>query len=238
VHRDLQLVLSCFAVPFLLLSAAPLCAQANEKPQREARIVGRVLDQQGQLLKDISVHAVLKQTGMLMPTVNSNEAGQFVVENLEPGTYDLFSESDAAGYPYTALPFYRSENPVEVTLGNCGTATVVLVLGPRAGVVSGMVLDRVTGKAIVSPQAPHFIVKKVLHPDDSIEFLGPPKFHWLIPPSNEVTMEVIAEGYKSWVYADPSNPSKPLPFQLESGEEKVLNVELEPDAYHETPRTE
>lgn len=232
MHRDRHAVLSCIAAVSLLLSATPLCAQENESPPAEARIVGKVIDQQGEPLKNISVHAGLKQTGMYMPTVDSNEAGQFVIENLGPGTYGIFGENNAAGYPNTALSFYPNENPVEVTLGNAGSATVVLVLGPRAGVVSGTVLDRVTGKAIVSPHAPHFIVRKVLSPEDAIEFLGPPKFRWLIPPLTEVTLEVIAEGYKRWLYADPSNPSQPLSFRVESGENKILNIELEPEPQH------
>lgn len=181
--------------------------------------------------------SVLEQTGMYMPTVDSNEAGQFVIEKLEPGIYDIYGENYAAGYPNTALSFYPNENPIKVTLGNAGTASVVLVLGPRSGALSGTVLDKVTGKAIVSRQALHFVVRKVSSREDSIEFLGPAKFRWLIPPVTDVTLEVIAEGYKPWLYADPSNLSKPLPFRLESGEEKNLDVELEPETQH-GPQTE
>ena len=235
--RNRNARLGCFATALLLLSAARVFAQGNEKPPAEARIAGTVIDQQGQPLTNIFVHAVLEQTRMYMPTVNSDEAGQFVIENLEPGIYDIFGESDATGCPNTALSFYPNENPIKVTLGNVGTALVVLVLGPRAGVLSGTVLDKVTGRAIVSRHALHFVVRKVSRREDSIEFLGPAKFRWLIPPVTEVTLEVIAEGYKPWLYADPSNPSKPLPFRLESGEEKTLNVELEPDTQR-GPQTE
>jgi len=215
-------------VGVLLLLMANVEAQTTRRPQAHAGIVGTVLHEQGHPLKNISVHAVLEQTGMYMPTVDSNEAGHFVIENLEPGTYSIFGESDADTYPDTALPFYSNENLIKVTLGNFGEATVVLVLGPRAGVLCGTVLDKATGHAIISQHAPHFIVRKVSNRADSIEFVGPAKFRWLLPPAPEVTLEVFAEGYTPWVYADPSSPLTPMPFRIESGKEKTLNIRLEP----------
>ena len=108
-------------------------------------------------------------------------------------------------------------------------ATVVFTLGPVAGVLEGTVIDKMTGKSIVSKHAPHFIVRKVANPTDSIEFSGPPEFRWLIPPATVVTLEVSADGYKRWSYTQPLNPTKPLPIRLESGKKKTLRIELEPD---------
>jgi hypothetical protein len=170
---------------------------------------------------------------MYMPTVDSNEAGDFVIEDLEPGAYDLFGESDVDAYPNTALPFYSEGDPIKVTVRDFDTATIVLVLGPRAAVLCGELLDKTTGKAIVSQHAPHFRFRKVSNREDSIEFSGPGKFRWLIPPATEVTLEVFAAGYKPWVYADPSNSSRPMPFRIESGEVRILNIQLEPEMQRE-----
>jgi hypothetical protein len=168
---------------------------------------------------------------MYMPTAVSDDSGQFAIEGLETGTYDVFGESDAAGYPNTAISFYSTKTPTRVVLGSDSPAArIVLNLGPRAGVLSGTVIDKITGKAIVSRHALHFIVKKASNPEDSILFGGPAKFRWLIPPAVEITLEVTAGGYKPWFYADASNPSRPLPLRLESGEQKSLNIELERDA--------
>jgi hypothetical protein len=194
-----------------------------------------VLDEQGQPIKNIAVHAVLERNGMYMPTADSDESGQFVIEGLEPGTYDVFGESDAAGYPNTAISFYSTKEPTRVVLGSDSPAArIVLNLGPRAGVLSGTVIDKVTGKAIVSRHALHFIVKKASNPEDSILFGGPAKFRWLIPAAVEIILEVTAGGYKPWFYADASNPSRPLPLRLESGEQKSLDIELERDARQST----
>jgi hypothetical protein len=233
VDRNCSLGSKCLAIFLLLLAVGNIDAQTKGNPSAYARIVGTVLDQQGHPLRNISVHAVLEQTGMYMPTVNSSDTGQFVIEHLEPGTYDIFGESDAAAYPDTALSFYPNENPTKVTLGNFGTATVALVLGPRAGVLCGTVLDKTTGRPITSPHAPHLIVRKVSNREDSIEFLGPPRFRWLIPPATEVTLEVFAEGYRPWVYADLPDPLTPAPFRLESGDERTLDIQLEPETQPE-----
>jgi hypothetical protein len=224
---------TCVAVGVLLLLMANVEAQTTVKPQAHAGIVGTVLDEQAHPLKNISVHVVSEKTGMYMPTADSNGAGHFVIENLEPGTYSIFGESNAAAYPNTALSFYPNENPIKVTLGNFGEANVVLVLGPRAGVLCGTVLDKTTGQAIISQHALHFIARKVSNRADSVEFVGPAKFRWLIPPATEVTLELVAEGYKPWVYAETSSPLTPKPLLLESGEEKILNIRLEPQARQE-----
>ncbi len=167
---------------------------------------------------------------MYMPTADSDDDGRFMIDELQAGTYSIFGENDAAGYPNTALPFYPNQNPLRVTLGDFGTASVVLVLGPKAGVLCGTLLDGTTGKVIKSPHGVHFIVRKVSNPEDSIEFAGPPPFHWLIPPGTEVTLDVLAEGYKHWTYADLSSPLRSIPLRLEPGEEKILNIRLERDS--------
>lgn len=207
---------------------ADAAAQTTPKAQGHTRIVGIVLDEQHHPLRNISVHAVSQQTGMYMPSVDSDEAGHFVIENLEPGIYSVWGESDAAAYPNTALPFYPNAHPVKVTLGNGAEANVVLVLGPRAGILYGTVLDKATGQAIVSQHALHFIVSKVSNRQDSIEFSGPAKFRWLIPPETEVNVEVVAEGYKPWVYTGTPGRFPTEAVRLEPGAKKILNIRLEP----------
>lgn len=45
--------------------------------------------------------------------------------------------------------------------------------------------------------------------------------------ATETVVEVSAKGYKNWFYSDPPNPSRPV-LRLESGEERSLEVQLEP----------
>lgn len=159
---------------------------------------------------------------MYVSGMETNASGQFVIGALEPGTYDLFGMSDADGYPDTALSFYSKDEPTKVFLRTGDTAEVKLVLGPVAGIWSGVLIDKATGKPIVSPHAPHFIVRKVLDPEDAIEFLGPEEFRWLIPPDFDVTLEIRAEGYEPWFAL--------LPVRFHSGENKTLKIELDAES--------
>ena len=221
--------LACFAAAFLL-SGLIVGAQTGGMVNGDGRIAGTVLDQRGHPLHRISVSVFHEETRTYMPMgTESDQDGRFVVDRLEPGTYDLYSQSEPAGYPDTSLSFYSKEEPARVVLGNGGTVTVVLVLGPAAGVLTGTIIDRTTGKAAVLRHAPHFVVAKMSHPEDSIEFVGPAPFRWLIPPAVEVSLWVCAEGYKPWSYSDPSKSSQPLGLRLESGEKKTVKIELEPE---------
>jgi hypothetical protein len=51
-----------------------------------------------------------------------------------------------------------------------------------------------------------------------------------IPAAKDVSLEVSANGHRTWVYIDPSNQSRPSYLRLESGERKSISIELQPEA--------
>jgi hypothetical protein len=208
----------CFAV-----SSAPQMAQ-----HPTGQITGTVVDCDGRLLENIFVHAFRQESHMYMPTAITNKDGRFSIDELESGTYSLFGESDAAAYPDTSLSFYSEHEPTKVLQVEGGAADTTLVLGPRAGILSGTVTNSRTGKVVRPADGLRFIFTRTSDPGRSIEFHGPAKFHWLIPPDVGVTLEVLAEGYKPWTYSDPSDISGPLPLRFSSGEGETLNIELDP----------
>jgi carboxypeptidase family protein len=204
---------------FFLLSGLSAWAQISESSKATGQVTGTVSDQHGEPLSRVRVQARMEETSMYTGGTETSDKGEFVIEGLEQGTYDIFGESDAGGYPNTALSFYGKEEPAKVFLTTGGTATVRLVLGPVAGIWSGILTDKSTGKPIVSPHAPHFIVRKIADPEDSIEFLGTAKFRWLIPPDVDVTLEIRAEGYEPWFGT--------MPLRFRSGENKQSKIELD-----------
>ena len=213
--------LTLFANLLLVLSGLLAWSQTSEQPKPTGRIAGRVVDQRGQPLKRISVSAVLAGSNVqaYMPAAETNDAGQFVIDGLEAGTYDLFGQNEGDDYPNTALSFYSQEDPTAVNVQDGDAANVKLVLGPPAGVWAGVVIDKVTGKTVVPPHGVQFTVTRVANPDDSILFAGPAKYRWLIPPDVDVMLEVKAEGYQTW--------SSLLPLRFRSGENKNLTIALE-----------
>jgi len=209
---------ACLTIAFFLLSGLSASTQVSEGAKATGRITGTVLDQRGQPLHRITVHVVREESGIYGSSAVTDGSGQFVIENLEPGTYHIFGESGAGGYPDPALSFYSKEEPTKVFLTTGCTANVMLVLGPVAGIWSGDLIDKATSEPIKTPHAPHFIVRKIADPEDSIEFLGPAEFRWLIPPDIDVTLEIRAEGYEPWFGM--------LPSRFHSGENKKLKIEL------------
>jgi hypothetical protein len=208
---------------FLLLSGLSASTQVSEGLKATGRITGTVLDQRGQPLNHIAVRAVREETGIYMPGAETSSSGWFVIEELEPGAYDIFGESDLGGYPDTALSFYSKAEPTKVFLRAGDTAGIKLILGPPAGIWSGVLIDKATGRLVATPHAPHFVVRKVTDPEEGIEFLGSAKFRWLIPPEVDVTLEVNAEGYRPW--------SALLPSHFQSGRSTKFRIELEPEPH-------
>ena len=120
--------------------------------------------------------------------------------------------------------------PVKVTITpEEPLASVILKLGPRAGILIPLVKNKITGKPVSD-----FLVKwRVDVPGGAWQ--GASGFsQWTtrtsIPAAKDVSLEVSANGYRTWVYIDPSNQSRPSYLRLESGERKSLSIELQPEA--------
>jgi hypothetical protein len=52
----------------------------------------------------------------------------------------------------------------------------------------------------------------------------------IVPPEQYFRLTISALGYKTWIYRDPSDPSRPALIRFQPGEEKELLVELKPQA--------
>jgi hypothetical protein len=114
---------------------------------------------------------------------------------------------------------------------NQDSATVVLKLGPKAGVLLPSVKDKFTGKPIIDFQ----VSWTILDADEPGSSSGGQAIRQgieraIVPPEKYLVLTISARGYKKWIYHDPSDPSRPAFIRLQSGEEKELLVELEPQA--------
>ncbi|MGH9696934.1 MAG: carboxypeptidase-like regulatory domain-containing protein, partial [Bryobacteraceae bacterium] len=100
------------------------------------------------------------------------------------------------------------------------------VLGRKVGIVSGIVTDAVTGKAVGATihlsrlDDGNFVGRSVKGP-----------FRLLIPPDTPVYVYVQAPGYERWSYPGVAGPSDVTPLLLSSGETKKINVKLMPTAH-------
>jgi hypothetical protein len=145
------------------------------------------------------------------------------------GTFDVEAIKPEDGY----IAFAGTSVTDVVTLTPSQTsATVVLKLGPKPGVLLLSVTDKTTGKpmmsfleswAIIDPNSPNASYSGGQTIEQGTE-------RALVPPGKDLLLTISADGYKKWVYHDPSDPSRPALLHLQPNEEKRLLVELEPQA--------
>jgi hypothetical protein len=110
------------------------------------------------------------------------------------------------------------------------SATVVLKLGPKPGVLLPSVKDKFTGKPVTDFDVSWEHSDK---PNSSLsggQTISQQDRRAIVPPEKYLVLTISARGYKKWIYHDPSDPSRPAFIRLQPGEEKELLVELEPQA--------
>jgi hypothetical protein len=143
----------------------------------------------------------------------TNGNGEFEIKRLALRTYALKGENDE----YFSSPLSLTDgSPAEVTLtSETPVSRVILKLGSKGGIVTGLVRDRRTA----TPLDAGF---SLLRADDNSQFLAASarsSFRFVVPAGIGLTLTVSAEGYKPIA----------LPLHLEPGEQRVLSLDLEAD---------
>jgi len=191
------------------------------------RISGTVLGPDGNPVEDAHVSAQVMNdriglTGLIEQT---DKNGQFAFSTLKLGAYSVYAEKTEAGY-LSARPDESGSTQANITLTEQSpTANVIIHFGPKAGILTGWVIDSATGKPIFAHLS--------LRPADGSSWSTTGtnekfKFRLLIPANAQVWFGACADGYKLWSYADSSNPNQPIPVTLAPGAELDVNIELDP----------
>ena len=214
---------SAFVFFIVLSLCIILVAQTPEGP---GFIDGTVLDEIGRSVKDAQVQAMLFDGEKMVTgfSTHTDDNGSFRYDRLQLGHYGLYAGKLEAGYRDTNDPCAGTRLvPVKLTSDE-PSGRAMLRFAPKAGILTGWVTNAKTGErlnAILRISMPHCYETNGV----SSRY----KFHVLIPADTRVTLEVTAKGYKPWLYADPSYPSRLLRFELHSGSELELNIQLESD---------
>jgi hypothetical protein len=210
---------SWFATSFLLVSSCVAQAQINEP---NGRITGTVVDQAQQPIAGATVMAVetLNQSLNNPPSAKSDSTGQFEITGLTLRSYHVYASKPQDGYP-EADPAYSEENQSAIALSPDHPSGSVIISLRKAGMLITDVRDKATGKPVSASYT--------LSVPKRWQTQGQLSYPLLIHPSTDVMLEVSARGYKTWSYYDASNPLHPQPLRLESGEQRSLRIELEPE---------
>jgi hypothetical protein len=220
-----------FAASLLLVLLTSLTySQTSQQIPAVGRVTGTVLDEFNQPINQAQVCSVVylrlkpntSQSNSTCVT-HTDKAGQFQIDHLPMGTYSIAASKNDDGYAELG-----QGTPVpEVTLTpEEPIANVIVKLGPKQGILIPVVRDKATGKPVFD-----FLVRwQTVVPGGTSS--GASGFsQWTtrtpIPAAKDVSLEVSAHGYKNWDYVDPSGSRF---LRMQSGERKILTIELQPEA--------
>ncbi len=193
----------------------------------DGSIRGTVLADDGAPVADAHVYVEVMRGSKILTVLNQNtdDLGIFTFSRLAVGEYRVSAEKQEAGYLSTGPDIFTSKPALTVVLTpDTPTATTVIRFSPKAGSITGRVRDSATGRSI----AAHLSLAPTDGPGWSTTgTAGRFKFRLLIPANTPVNFGACAEGYKPWFYADPSDPSRPIPLQLRPGAELKIDIKLE-----------
>ena len=208
------------------VAGSPLLSRPAPNP---GAIGGMVVDKTGKPVSQAWVKCMTREghfCNLSRGYVETDANGRFVMEHLPWGEYRVYAMKEESGYPNITFPIYRNDSYAAASLGpQHPKAEILLKLGPKAAVLTGWVRDGVTGK----PVNAFVVLRPVDYPDDwlSIATLSR-RYRALAPPSTDLNLEVVAEGYQTWYYGGPSDPLHRKPLRLDSGTEITLDIALKP----------
>lgn len=218
--RRLRLVLIAIILGCVL--RGHLAAEPN------GSISGTVIDENGKPVSSALVRVDPINEGPRSGIVRQTEtdkAGHFFIDTLQLDSYKVFAMKESDGYPNTAFAFYSNQAFSTVTLlEGAPSTTLVLKVGPRAGLMTGTVADLITGKPVNST----FLLRRAADSDNWISFSQPSEYRVLVPPNTDVVFEVSAPGYETFYYGGNLDSLRRQPIHLNSLQEMKVNIQLRP----------
>lgn len=195
--------------------------------QQRLVITGQVVDQDGRPVSHASVFAYPDQLFGGLPSAVADGSGKFSIEVENGGRYRLTAGKVAEQYANLSSSFHY---PVPATMPevNVGiyqpTPFVMVKLGPRAGTLTGSVVDAETQESIARFQIRVCRLEGpgYCHQESFAGNFG--RFQMLVP-STPILIEAFADGYRDWQRSDESKRN-PTPLLVESGQIGELTVQL------------
>ena len=191
-------------------------------------ITGQVVDNNGAPLPSAQVTAseIGNRPGGIIPLAETDAKGHFELQHLKWATYRLYAAKPEAGYPNLRFAFYTRNQPtaptVTLTRGS-PLATVTLLVGPKAGVIKGVITDAATGDPVNATIRLERSDAPTLWYARSVQS----EYRVLVPATVGISIEVTAEGYRKWVPSrEPDAPTR-APISLKSGQELRLDIKLQ-----------
>jgi hypothetical protein len=198
--------------------------------ERKGTVHGTVINEEGKPVKGAKVKAYPtdRGPGMALPSAFTDEAGHYTIRRLWWGKLWVYGMKEDEDYPDLGMGIYLGSRLVlPITLDSRHpSAKVNIRLGPKAGVLIGNVREAVTDV----PLAPCVELRLVTEPDMYVTNSGwiQGKYRILVPSDRDVTMLIWDSEHRPWYYPGTEDKTNRTPLRLGPGEEKTLNIQLEP----------
>jgi hypothetical protein len=220
------------ALPFVAMLFF-LCGQSAKPPTSDAQpglIEGTITYEDGTAARGATVYAspMGRPFGGIIPHATADERGHFAILHLWLGPYAVGAEKLDEDYPNNSEQFYSGGKFKTVTLTvRRSAATISIHLGPKAGILTGTVVDAVTGAPLNSCAE----FRWANGPDNFLSGTGlvNAKYRMLIPSNTPILMKVWYRGHKRWYYPGTTDKTHGLPVNLKPGEQLRVDIRLEPD---------
>jgi hypothetical protein len=220
------LLLAPFTAPS---QTVPGSRSLSGEPQLPGTISGLVTNNDGEPVAGASLCTEFKNEHGASSSCGSpqtDQHGQFSM-HVPLGEVGVYGSKPEDGYLPPAVIINPKGNMVGTTVqltSDAPTAKVKLKIGPKPAVLTFDVKDKSTGKPVESFRVRWFGIENLgtMSPSEKVPATRVP-----IPPNLDVIVVISAEGYRRFAYIDPST-SQPI-LRLASGEERQLDVELEPE---------
>jgi len=203
-------------------------AQVFIEPTAPGRITGNVLSEDGQSIDRARVCVSITRanaTGSSISadcTLFTDHLGKFQIDHVKNGTYALSAEKPEDGYGSNRM------GGQQITVSDADPLHVVTIkLGPRGGILTCLLTDKLTGKPIELDKPT--LTDRVNFAVKGTCISSPMKasVKVTLPAETDVTITATVKGYKDWSYRDPSDSTRSV-LRLASGERRVLKIEMEP----------
>jgi hypothetical protein len=153
----------------------------------------------------------------------TDEAGNFELQGLQWGGYELLAQKPEDGYCSLL------QEPMRILLSPASPdSEVIFHLPPKCALLTGRVKNAKTGKLLSG------VTLRVRRENDTdfCTIIGTPvPIHQLIPSQWKFTLEILAQGFETWAYRVGENPGRdapPMPLSMQAGENLDLDVPLIP----------